>query len=164
MFILAEKASFPIDWMCRKLKVSRASFYRSLRPVVPTPTQMRHTVLDAHVVRIYEREKGMAGRDQITTILSQESVSIASGTVGTILSGRGLRAVRMRAWKKTTTVDPDARTEHIRNHMLDGDGKREFLSTVPGTRFCGDITYLRTGSGPSLSTLCKASGSSRIVS
>ena len=53
----------------------------------------------------------------------------------------------MRAWKKTTTVDPDARTEHIRNHMLDGDGKRELISTVPGSRFCGDITYLRTGSG-----------------
>ena len=63
MFILAEKASFPIDWMCRKLKVSRASFYRSLRPAVPTPTptQVRYAVLDAHVVRVYEREKGMAG-------------------------------------------------------------------------------------------------------
>ena len=137
--------------MCRKLKVSRASFYRSLRPAVPTPTptptQVRYAVLDAHVVRVYEREKGMAGRDQITTILGQEDVSIARGTVGTILTGRGLRAVRMRAWKKTTTVDPDARTEHIRNHMLDGDGKRELISTVPGSRFCGDITYLRTGSG-----------------
>ena len=91
---------------------------------------MRHAVLDAHVVRVYEREKGMAGRDQITTILGQEGVSIARGTVGMILIGRGLRAVRMRAWKKTTTVDPDARTEHIRNHMLDRDGKREFISTV----------------------------------
>ncbi|WP_104191809.1 transposase [Cryobacterium sp. Y82] len=70
MFILAEQASFPIDWMCRKIKVSRASFYRSLRPNVPTPTQVRHTLLDAHVTRVYEREKGMAGQDQITTILS----------------------------------------------------------------------------------------------
>jgi transposase InsO family protein len=133
--------------MCRKLKVSRASFYRSLRPAVPTPTQVRHAVLDAHVVRVFTREKGMVGRDQITTILGQEGVSVATGTVGTILTGRGLRAVRMRAWEKTTTVDPDARTEHIRDHMLDGDGKRKFLSTVPGTRLCGDITYLRTGSG-----------------
>ena len=147
MFILAEKASFPIDWMCRKLKVSRASFYRSLRPGTPTPTQVRHDALDAHVLRVFTREKGMAGRDQITTILGQEGVSIACGTGGSILTGRGLRAVRMRARKKTTTVDPDARTEHIRNHMLDGEGKRGFISTVPGTRFCGDITYLRTGSG-----------------
>lgn len=147
MFILAEKASFPIDWMCQKLGVSRASFYRWTRPAVPTPTTVRRDVLDAHVVRVFAREKGMAGRDQIATILSQEGISIAGGTVGAILNSRGLRAVRMRAWKKTTTVDPNARTEHIRNHMLDHDGVRDFTSAVPGTRFCGDITYLRTGSG-----------------
>ena len=130
-FVLAEKASFPIDWMCRQLKVSRASFYRWLIPAKPTPTQVRHDELDAHVVRVYTREKGMAGRDQITTILGQEGVSIASGTVGSILTSRSLRAVRMRAWKKTTTVDPDARTEHIQNHMLDKDGTRDFTSTPP---------------------------------
>ncbi|TFD35021.1 hypothetical protein E3T37_16135, partial [Cryobacterium sp. TMT2-10] len=147
VFILTEKASFPIDWMCQKLKVSRASFYRWLRPNVPTPTQVRHDELDAHVVRVYTREKGRAGRDQITTILGLEGVNIACGTVGSILGDHGLRAVRMRAWKNTTTVAPDARTEHIQNHMLDQEGTRDFTSTVPGTRFCGDITYLRTGSG-----------------
>ena len=72
-FILAEKASFPIDWMCRQLKVSRASFYRWCVPAKPTPTQVRHDELDAHVVRVYTREKGRAGRDQITTILGQEA-------------------------------------------------------------------------------------------
>ena len=144
---LVEKITFPIDWMCRKLKVSRASFYRWLRPNVPTPTQVRHDLLDAHVVRVFAREKDMAGRDQITTILGQEGVSIATGTVGSILTDHGLRAVRMRAWKKTTTVDPLARTEHIQNHMQGKEGTRDFTSTTPGTRFCGDITYLRTGSG-----------------
>ncbi|WP_183164380.1 IS3 family transposase [Arthrobacter oryzae] len=147
MFISAEKATFPIDWMCHKLKVSRAWFYRWLLPAEPTKTQVRHDELDAHVVRVYDREKGKAGRDQITTLLGQEGVSIATGTVGSIMTDRGLRAVRMRAWKKTTTVDPDARTEHIKNHMLDKNGKRDFTSLVPGTRLCGDITYLRTGSG-----------------
>ena len=147
VFILAEKASFPIDWMCRKLTVSRASFYRWLRPVSPTPTQVRHDELDAHVVRVFDREKGKAGRDQITTMLNQEGINIANGTVGSILTGRGLRALRMRAWKKTTIVDPEVRTEHIKNHMLDQEGKRDFSSAAPGARLCGDITYLRTGSG-----------------
>jgi len=146
-FISAEKATFPIHWMCHKLKVSRASFYRWLRPTGRTKTQVRRAELDAHVVRVYDRQKGKAGRDQITTLLGHEGVSIATGTVGSIMTARGLRAVRMRAWKKTTTVDPDARTEHIKNHMLDKNGKRDFTSTVPGTRLCGDITYLRTGSG-----------------
>ena len=76
--------------------VSRASFYRWLRPNVPTPPQVCHDLLDAHVVRVFTREKGMAGRDQITTILGQEGVSFACSTVGSILTGRGLRSVHMR--------------------------------------------------------------------
>lgn len=99
------------------------------------------------MVRVYEREKGKAGRDQIAILLAPQGVSIATGTVGSILRGPGLRAVRMRAWKKATTVDPHARTEHIQNHMLDNKGKRDFTSEVPGTRLCGDITHLRTRSG-----------------
>lgn len=146
-FITAEKASFPIDWMCRKLQVPRASYYRSLQPAGPTPTQERHDVLEAEVLRVFRREKGRAGRDQITTILGREGTPIAAGTVGAIMNEHGLRAVRMRAWKKTTNADPDARTEHIENHMLDGEGHRDFSSTEPGTRLCGDITYLRTGAG-----------------
>jgi hypothetical protein len=31
--------------------------------------------------------------------------------------------------------------------MLDENGKRDFSSEVPGTRLCGDITYLNTGEG-----------------
>lgn len=147
MLIRAEKANFPIDWMCRRLKVARASYYRWLRPGKPTPTRLRHVELEGHVRRVFDREKGKAGRDQITIILRNEGIGIAPGTVGAIMREHGLKAVRMRAWKKTTTADPDARTEHIKNHMLDEQGNRDFTSTVPGTRLCGDITYLRTGSG-----------------
>jgi hypothetical protein len=37
--------------------------------------------------------------------------------------------------------------EHIQNHVLDKDRARDFTSATPGTRLCGYITYLRTGSG-----------------
>jgi len=147
LLIRTERASFPIDWMCRKLKISRASYYRWLRPAESTPTRLRHEELEEHVLRVFGKEKGRAGRDQVALILRNEGVRIAAGTVGAILRQQGLRAVRMRAWKKTTTADPDARTEHIKNHMLNEDGARDFSSEIPGTKFCGDITYLRTGSG-----------------
>lgn len=142
-----EKAHYKIDWMCQQLKVPRSSYYRWCKPQEPTPTQPRNKQLTEDVCRVYKREKGRAGRDQITTILDHEGIPVASGTVGTIMNKQGLRAVRMRAWKKTTVVDPAARTEHIKNHMLDADGKRDFTATVPGTKLVGDITYLRTGAG-----------------
>lgn len=133
--------------MCAKLKVARASFYRWLAPTDPTPTKVRHDALEAKVVGAFTAAGGKAGRDQLTQMLHNDGVAVSVGTVGAIMRANCLRAVRMRAWKKTTATDPNARTEHIANHMLDADGKRDFTSQVPGTRLCGDITYLRTGSG-----------------
>lgn len=97
--------------------------------------------------RVYDREKGKTGRDQIRFLLRNEGIRVAVGTVGSIMRELGLAAVRMRAWKKTTDQDRDARTAHIRNHMLDVHGVRHFSSDTPETRLVGDITYLRTGSG-----------------
>ncbi len=99
------------------------------------------------MIGVFEEEKGRAGRDQLTLLLNQKGVRVAAPTVGAIMREEGLRAVRTRAWKKTTVQDPQAKTAHIRNHMLDENGKRSFTSEVPGTRLVGDITYLRTGEG-----------------
>lgn len=136
-----------MDWMCRKLEVARASYYRWTKPKQPTPTQLRNEVLTREVKRTFQETRGMAGRDQLATILRQEGCPVAVSTVGSIMRKEGLRAVRMRAWKITTVTDPKARTAHIRNHMVDADGNRDFSSHVPGTRLVGDITYLHTGSG-----------------
>ncbi|GAB3551978.1 hypothetical protein GCM10027404_21900 [Arthrobacter tumbae] len=69
---------------------------------------------------------GKAGRDQLVRLLNEDGVSVSSATVGAIMREHGLRAVRTRAWKKTTEQDPQAKTAHIENHMLDEDGKRDF--------------------------------------
>ncbi len=99
------------------------------------------------VTGLYEKEKGRAGRDQLTLMLNTAGTRVSAPTVGAIMRQKGLRAVRTQAWKQTTVQDPQARTAHISNHMLDHEGQREFTSEVPGTRLVGDITYLRTGEG-----------------
>lgn len=133
--------------MCLRLGVSRASYYRWLAPTHVTPTAQRHAQLVVEVSTEFYECAAMAGRDQLTKLLNQRGVRVAAGTVGSIMNECGLRARRMRAWKRTTTSDPGARTEHIRNHMLDEYGTRDFTAVVPGTRLVGDITYLKTGSG-----------------
>lgn len=145
-FIEAEKANYPISWMCRKLKVARASFYRWRNPSGPSPRQRRHQQLADHVKRVFHGAKGRAGRDQIHLMLQSAGISCAPGTVGVIMRELGLQAIRRRAWKKTTITDPAAHTAHIINHLLDDDGNLDFRSEAPGIRLCGDITYLRTGS------------------
>lgn len=96
---------------------------------------------------MFEKEKGRAGRDQLTLMLNAIGVEVSAPTVGAIMREHALKAARTRAWKKTTEQDPQAKTAHTENHMPDEDGERDFTSTVPGTRLCGDITYLRTGEG-----------------
>ncbi|MFF2844695.1 IS3 family transposase, partial [Paenarthrobacter sp. NPDC057981] len=146
-FIEAEKANHSVAWLCRALKVSRASYYRWRRPAVPTPRAVRHEELVTAVTTTYSDEEGRAGRDQITLLLNEKGVKVSAPTVGAIMRRHGLRAIRTQAWKATTVQDPQAKTAHIENHMLDAQGKRDFTSTVPGTRLVGDITYLRTGEG-----------------
>ncbi len=146
-FIAAERANYPVAWMCTKLRVSRASFYRWVTPSPPSLRQQRHDLLAGHVKRVYDAAEGKAGRDQIWRILRGEGIKVAVGTVGAIMRELGLRAIRVRAFKKTTLADPAARTAHIKNHMLDAFGNRQFAAVAPGQRLCGDITYLRTDEG-----------------
>jgi transposase InsO family protein len=133
--------------MCRSLKVSRASFYRWRNPKGPSKRAARHEKLVEAVTTKFEDAKGRAGRDQLMKMLQEDGIRVSAPTVGSIMRGKGLRAVRTRAWKKTTEQDPQAKTAHIRNHMLDADGNRDFSSGVPGSRLCGDITYLKTAEG-----------------
>ncbi len=146
-FIAAEKANYPITWMCTRLNVSRASFYRWVKPSGPSPRAARHQELAGHVARVFKDIGGKAGRDQIRRLLALEGIRVAAATVGAIMRELGVKAIRLRAWKKTTRQDPHARTAHIHNHMLDENGKRSFTAVAPGQRLCGDITYLRTGEG-----------------
>lgn len=134
-------------WLCRALKVSRASFYRWRNPAGPSPRAVRHEDLTAAVTNLYTKEEGRAGRDQLTLLLNAAGTKVSAPTVGAIMRETGLRAIRTQAWKQTTVQDPQAKTAHIENHMLDATGKRDFTSTMPGTRLVGDITYLRTGEG-----------------
>lgn len=129
------------------LKVPRASFYRWRNPAGPSPRALRHQELVTAVTGLYAKEKGRAGRDQLTLMLNTAGIPVSAPTVGAIMRRQGLRAVRTTAWKKTTVQDPQARTAHISNHMLDEDGTRNFTSTTPGTKLVGDVTYLRTGEG-----------------
>ncbi|WP_235605023.1 IS3 family transposase, partial [Enteractinococcus helveticum] len=146
-FIEAQKANYSIAMMCRVLQVSRASFYRWCQPKQPSPRQVRHQQLVAAVKAEYEDAEGMAGRRQLTRLLNTKGIEVSESTVGAIMRVHDLRAIRTMAWKQTTVQDPQARTEHIDNHMIDDHGDRDFSSETPGTRLVGDITYLKTGQG-----------------
>ncbi|SJM57889.1 hypothetical protein FM101_05110 [Arthrobacter rhombi] len=47
------------------------------------------------------------------------------------MRANGLRAVRTEAWKAATVQDPQAKTSHIGNLMLDENGGKDFPVEPP---------------------------------
>ncbi|MGP9608724.1 IS3 family transposase, partial [Glutamicibacter sp. AOP33-2CA-4] len=91
---------------------------------------------------------GVAGASQLVDLIrNNHKQYVPKSTVLSIMNEHGLKAKRVSAFKVTTVHDQQARTAHIKNHMVDKLGRRDFRSSRPGTKLVGDITYLRTGEG-----------------
>lgn len=138
-----------ITRMCALLEIPRSSYYawQACQHRPPTPREQRHQALTEEIVAQFQSCQGRVGRRPLHTLLAQHGITCAPGTVHRIMAEQGLQAARHRAAKRTTRQDPAARTSQIENHCLDTDGERDFTSTIPGTKTCGDITYLRTREG-----------------
>jgi putative transposase len=135
----AEKASYPVAWMCRLLGVPRSSFY-AWRNRAETPTAARRRELAAHVRRVFEAGRGAYGCRRVTAQLDREGYPCSVGLVADLMREAGLRGCQPRAYKRTTVPghEPASRPDLI---------GRDFTAETPGTRLVGDITYLRTGQG-----------------
>jgi transposase InsO family protein len=135
----AEKASYPIAWMCRLLGVPRATFY-AWRNRPETATAARRRGLAGHVRRVFDASRGTYGCRRVAAALNRAGVACSVGLIADLMRERGLRACQPRAYKRTTVPgdEPVASADLI---------EREFTAAVPGTRLVGDITYLRTGQG-----------------
>lgn len=129
--------------MCQKLQVSRATCYRWLNP---REELSEARALRAHRTKLvqneYEASNKVAGAGQLVDLIrNNHEEEIPKSTVLSIMNELGIRAKRMSAFKTTTVRDPQARTAHIKNHMVDKLGRRDFRSSRPGANW---LAILRT--------------------
>jgi putative transposase len=140
--IEAEKATYPIAWMCRQLGVPRSSFYAwRAQAAGETATAARRRELAGHVARVFAAGRGAYGCRRVTAQLNRGGHHCSVGLVADLMREQGLVAVQPRAYKRTTVPgdQPVASPDLIRRDFTAGGD--------PGTRLVGDITYLRTGQG-----------------
>ena len=137
--IEAEKANFPIAWMCRQLNVPRSSFYawRAQADTV-TATAARRRALAELVAKIFDDSRGTYGCRPVAAQLNRQGHPASVGLVADLMRELDLVACQPRSYKTTTVAgeDPVASPDLI---------EREFTAPAPGQRLVGDITYLRTG-------------------
>ena len=136
----AEKANYPIAFMCRLLRVPRSSFY-AWTCRVESATTARRRELSRAITTVFEESRQTSGCRRITAALNASGIECSVGLVADLMRELGLAAVQPRAYKRTTVpgegvvVTPDLIA-------------RDFTTSgAPGERLVGDITYLRTGEG-----------------
>jgi hypothetical protein len=97
----AEKANYPIVFMCRLLRVPRSSFYAWANRV-ETPTAARRRALAAAVTAEFAASRQTSGCRRITAALNRAGIECSVGLVADLMRELGLAAVQPRAYKRTT--------------------------------------------------------------
>jgi putative transposase len=139
--IEAEKANYPIQWMCALLEVARSSFY-SWRDRAETATTARRRRLAVEIARVFAEQRATAGCRRVAAQLNREGIDCSVGLVADLMRELGLRAIQPRAYRRTTVAGENPVT-------LPDLLRRGFdpAAHEPGQALVGDITYLRTGQG-----------------
>ena len=127
----AEKANYPIVWMCRQLGVPRSSFYawRAQTEHV-TATAARRRVLAELVVEVFDDGRGTYGCRRVAAELNRSGHPVSVGLVAELMRELGLAACQPRAYKVTTLPgeEPVASPDLI---------DREFTADQPGSAWSG---------------------------
>lgn len=143
--IEAEKANYPIGWMCSMLGVARSSFYAwRARARVETATAARRRLLGEQVARVFDEQRQAAGCRRVAAQLNAQGHPCSVGLVADLMRELGLRAVQPRAYK-TTTIR--GQRELATPDLIGRDFDPDAGGAQPGTRLVGDITYLKTDQG-----------------
>ena len=128
----AEKANYPIMFMCGLLGVSRSSFY-AWRNRVESATSVRRRELAEQVRRVFRAHSGRYGCRRVAAALNRDGHECSVGLVADLMREAGLRACPPRAYKRTTVPGQ----QPVESPDLIG---RDFTADAPGQRLVGDIT------------------------
>jgi putative transposase len=140
-FIEAEKAQQrSVKRACELLKVSRAAFYA--HRAGPSPRARADADLTSQIRAVHKESRGRYGAPRIHAELRHLGRRHGRKRVARLMRAAGLAGRAAKRWKKTTIADPAAaaRADRIR---------RDFTADASklNSRWCGDITYLRTWEG-----------------
>src|SRR5699024_6711343 len=107
--IEAEKANYPIVWMCEQLNVPRSSFYAwRTRVGKVSASAARREELKVEIEQIYWEHNQTYGCRRITVELNARGHAARVGLVASLMRARGLPGIQRKAYKRTPTRDEDA--------------------------------------------------------
>jgi transposase InsO family protein len=140
-FIEAEKRGRRnVKRACELLKVSRAAFYA--HRAGSSRRDQDDSQLASEIRAVHQESGGRYGAPRVHAELRRRGRRHGRKRVARLMRSAGMRGLAARRWKKTTIPDPAAaaRADRIRRDFT-ADANRL------NSRWCGDITYIRTWEG-----------------
>jgi putative transposase len=140
IFVYREKACYPINLLCRCLKVSRSGYYAWLgRP--SSPRAIADEVLTASITEFHALSRSTYGAPRIHADLKDAGIHVGRKRVARLMRNAGLCGVHRRSWRKAgTEQNPGAvGAPDLVN--------RQFHATAPDQLWVADVTYVPTVAG-----------------
>ena len=137
--IRAEKAKFPIAFLCRQLGVSTSGYYTwEKRPV--SKRKQEDAVLLEKIRESHRRGRGTYGSPRIHDDLKEQGETVGRHRVARLMRENGITARPLKRFRRTTDSNHNL---PVAPNLLE----RNFTTERPDEVWVGDITYLWTASG-----------------
>jgi len=136
---MANDSIFPIEKMCKVLKVSRSSYYSWLTRK-PGKRDIENCDLSDRIKKIYESSKKTYGSPRVTIALLEEGVHVSRPRVARLMKQQYLQSIIRKKWIITT----DSRHNYP---VVENKLNRDFTVTRSGQVWVSDITYIKTSQG-----------------
>ena len=130
---------YPVQLMCRCLRVSRSGFYGwSKRPM--SQRQRDNCRLLGRIREHHTASDGVMGMPRMHELLTDEGEVASRNRIARIMAQDGLQGIpQRRQWRRKRS---GIRPAYVRNHL-----ERDFKATEPNTKWVTDITYIGTAEG-----------------
>jgi transposase InsO family protein len=138
-FIDTYRDQYPVELMCRVLKVSRSGYY-AWRKREPSKRKMANQKLLALIKEIHQQSKGRYGSPRIYQALLALGYRYNRKRIARLMRQHGIQGKRPRRHKVTT--DSNHRLPVAPNLL-----QQQFKVQAPNRVWCGDITYIATRQG-----------------
>jgi putative transposase len=136
---MVNNSIFPIEKMCKVLKVSRSSYYSWLMRK-PGKRDIENDELSTRIKKIYEFSKRTYGSPRVTIKLLEEGLHVSRQRVARLMKKQNLKSIIRKRWVITT----NSRHNYP---VVENKLNRNFNVTSPGQVWVSDITYIKTLQG-----------------
>lgn len=135
----SDSKTYPVDFMCRELGVSRSGFYK-WRAAEPSQRSKDDSMLILIMKELFRKSRGNPGVRRMRAGMAAVGHKMSTGKVHRLMKAAGLQGRHPKAWKKTTIQGekPVNAPDRI---------GRNFTAARANEKWCGDITYVKTWEG-----------------